>query len=58
MLVITVEVDAPSGSAQGVKEALAQFCDYFGDSRVVSIKEVQPEQMRIDYSNKKRGGEV
>lgn len=45
MLTITIHVDAPSGSAQGVKEDLAMYLERFGDSKVVDIKETIPEQM-------------
>lgn len=48
MLIITVQVDAPQGAAQAVKEALAQYCEYFGDSKVVKIEEVFPEQIRME----------
>ena len=47
MLIITVQVDAPVGMAQGVKEALAMYLERFGDARVVSVTETAPEQMRI-----------
>lgn len=47
MLRITIEVDAPDGSAQAVKEALAMYLEQWGDSRVLGIKEITPEQMEI-----------
>ena len=47
MLIITIEVDAPVGQAIGVKEHLAMCLEKFGDTRVVSIREVEPEQMKI-----------
>lgn len=47
MLVITIEVDAPAGQAIGIKEALAMDMEKYGDTRVVSVKEVLPEQMRM-----------
>ena len=47
MLIITMQVDAPSGSAQGVKEALAMFAEYFGDTKILKIEEVEPEQLRF-----------
>lgn len=47
MLTITIQVDAPSGSAQGVKEALAMYLERFGDSKVIDIRETIPEQMRM-----------
>ena len=47
MLTITIQVAAPSGAAQGVKEHLAMCLEQFGDTRVVSITEDEPEQMMI-----------
>lgn len=47
MLVITLRVDAPSGSAIGVKEAIAQDLEKYGDVRVVEVKEILPEQLRM-----------
>lgn len=47
MLTITVQVDAPVGMAQGVKEALGMFLERFGDARVTSVTETAPEQMKI-----------
>lgn len=47
MLTIMIEVDAPSGMAQGVKEQLAVLLERWGDARVVSVEEREPEQMRI-----------
>lgn len=44
MMVITVEVNAPLGSAQAVKEALAMYLERFGDTRVIEIREEQAEQ--------------
>lgn len=51
MLTIVIQVDAPPGQAIGVKEHLAMCLERYGDTRVVSIKADQPEQMRIrgDY---------
>lgn len=48
MLIVTLEVKAPPGSAQAVKEALAMYLERYGDTRVVSIKEDLPEQLRFD----------
>lgn len=45
MLTITIQVNAPAGSAMAVKEALAMHLERFGDTRVISIKETEPEQM-------------
>lgn len=50
MLTITLKVDAPPGQALAVKEALAMYCERWGDTRVVSVTETAPEQMRMDVS--------
>lgn len=47
MLTVTIEVDAPSGMAQGIKEQLAVLLERWGDTRVTSVEERGPEQMRM-----------
>ena len=49
MLVITIYVDWPSGQAIGIKEAIAQDLEKYGDVQVVSIEERERswEQMRM-----------
>ena len=47
MLRIITEVDAPPGQAIGIKEVLAMEVERYGDTRVVSVMEVLPEQMKI-----------
>lgn len=47
-MTIIVQVDRPAGQAIGVKEDLAMYCEKFGDTRVVSVTEIHPEQMRLD----------
>ena len=47
MIMISVIVDAPEGSAQMAKEILAMSLEVVGIVRVVEIKEVPPEQMQI-----------
>lgn len=47
MLTITIQVDAPPDQAIGIKEALAMWMERYGDTRVVSVVEVEPEQMKI-----------
>lgn len=47
MLTITIQVNAPPGAAQGIKEALAMYLEQYGDTRVVSIEEKTPEQTKI-----------
>ena len=48
MLIITVEVDRPAGQAIGIKEQIAMDLERYGDTRVVEIKEVLPEQMTLE----------
>lgn len=47
MLVITIKVNAPSGQAIGIKEAIAMDLEKYGDVKVTEIKEVQPRQERL-----------
>ena len=44
MLVITIHVNRPAGQAIGIKEAIAQDLEKYGDVRVVSIEDVQPKR--------------
>ena len=45
MLIITVQVNAPSGRAIGIKEDLAMLLERYGDARVVSVEETPQRQM-------------
>lgn len=47
MLTITVQVDAPLGAAQSVKEVLAMAMEAVGITRVVEIRESQVEQVSL-----------
>ena len=47
MLIITIKVDAPAGQAIGIKEAIAQDLEKYGDVRVTDIKEISPKQERL-----------
>lgn len=47
MLRIVITVDAPAGQAVGVKEQLAMLLERWGDTHVVSVEEVAPEQTKI-----------
>jgi hypothetical protein len=38
VLIITIEVNAPSGMAQAVKENLAMLLERYGDTRVVKVE--------------------
>lgn len=48
MLTVIIEVDAPLGQAIWIKEDLAMYLERFGDARVVEVREVTPEQMRME----------
>lgn len=48
MLTVTLQINAPAGHAIGVKEAIAQDLEKYGDVRVVSVTEQRPEQMRME----------
>ena len=43
-MTIVIRVNAPLGMEQAVKEALAMYCDRFGDCRVVEIRPDKVEQ--------------
>lgn len=43
MLIVTIHIDAPAGHAIGVKEAIAQDLEKYGDVRVVAVEEKGPE---------------
>lgn len=45
MLIITIQVNAPSGKAIGIKEDLALYLERYGDARVVSVEEAPQRQM-------------
>ena len=48
MLIVTIQVNAPPGSAECVKEVLGMALEQLGDARVVSIREKLPEQLKLD----------
>lgn len=47
MLEIVLRVDAPAGQAIGIKEAIAVDLEQYGDVRVVSVRELETEQLRF-----------
>ena len=47
MLTISISVDAPAGHAIGVKEAIAQDLEKYGDVRVIAVVEKTPEQQSL-----------
>lgn len=50
MLEIKVIVDAQAWEAQGVKEALGMLLERWGSSRVVEVREILPEQIKMEVS--------
>ena len=55
---IVIDVDAPNGMAQGIKEALAMYLERYGDARVVSVTEPKIEQLRIGGTGNDRTADV
>lgn len=47
MLIITVHAEAPAGQAIGIKEQIAMDLERYGDAKVISVQEIEPEQMMI-----------
>ena len=44
-----MQVDRPVGQAIGIKEEIAMELEHFGDTRVVSVREVRPwRQMKME----------
>lgn len=43
-MTIVIRINAPPGSEQAVKEALAIYCERLGDCRVVEIRPDKVEQ--------------
>ena len=48
MLIVTIQVNAPPGAAECVKEILGMALEQLGGARVVSIREKLPEQMTLN----------
>lgn len=44
---IIIDVDAPSGQMIGIKESAAMDLEKHGDVKVIDIKEIVPEQLKI-----------
>lgn len=47
-MTILIQVKAPPGTEQAVKESLAMYCERFGDCRVVEIRPDKVEQMKME----------
>lgn len=47
MLKITIMVDAPSGQAIGIKEAIAMDMEKYGDTKVIAVEELE-KQMEME----------
>lgn len=48
MLRITVEITSEVEDAQGVKEKLAIELERYGNVRVVEVRSIEPEQIRME----------
>ena len=48
MLTITIQVNKPSGQAIGIKEAIAQDLEKYGDVRIISIVE-EPQRPKDQH---------
>ena len=58
MLTITIECNAPSGQAIGIKEDLAMYLEKYGDCTVTDITEWDPQQYalwREEYEKRRKG---
>lgn len=52
MLVITIQVDAPHGSAQGLKERIAMDdLERYGRVKVTSIEEEAPVYRQMEFGD-------
>ena len=51
MLVITIRVDAPQGSAQGLKERIAMDLEKYGRVQVASIEEEAPVYRQMEFGD-------
>ena len=52
MLIITVRVDRPAGQAIGIKEQIAMDLERYGDTHVLKVEEVTPEQLTLEEGKK------
>ena len=50
MVRLVFELDAPTNSAEWVKEDISMHLERWGDIRLVEVTEVLPEQMKIEGS--------
>lgn len=51
MLVITIQVDAPQGSEQGLKERIAMDLEKYGRVQVTSIEEEAPVYRQMEFGD-------
>lgn len=56
MLRVVIMVDAPGWQAQGIKESLAMELERYGDTRVVSVEDLdRAEQMEMEAASRRAG---
>lgn len=48
MLFLTFQVNCPVEQVPGVKEAIAMLLEQWGDVRLTEVREVRPEQLRME----------
>lgn len=48
MLTITIQLNAPFGNEQGIKEGIAMYLERFGDVKVISISSDQEKQKPME----------
>lgn len=46
-MIVVLQIKAPIGAEQAVKEALALYCERFGDTRVLEIRPDRVEQVKM-----------
>ena len=48
MLILTFRVNCASWHIPGIKEALAMLLERWGDVRLIEVREIRPEQIRME----------
>ena len=51
MLVITIQVDTPHGSTQGLKKRIAMDLERYGRVKVTSIEEEAPVYRQMEFGD-------
>ena len=48
MLILTFQVNCAAWHIPGIKEALAMLLERWGDVRLIEVREIRPEQIRME----------